>query len=88
MHPIHQPNETNSIQPDLQIGFSCIGGLEYYFELRVSIHRIQLNTPYIYIYIIFFINLILFFFSLIYFGLLRIIHDEFENLEYNLGILC
>ena len=87
MHPIHQPNETNSIQPDLQIGFSCIGGLEYYFELWVSIHLFQLNTPHIYIYI-YIIFLLIFFFSLIYFGLLRIIHDEFENLEYNLGILC
>ena len=68
-----------------QIGFLCIGGLEYYFELRVSIHLTQLDTPYIYFTLIL---VFFFFFSLIYFGILRIRHGEFENLEYNLGILC
>ena len=76
-HPTHQPNETNSIQLDALIWFFWVlvaWNIILSFGFRLILPN---STHHIYV-----ITLILvFFLSLIYFGILRIRHDEFEDLE-------
>ena len=86
-----KPTQPNPIS---WVGFwGLVGGLGCNFILGLGLGWVQVNSffntfdstrPTIYISLFYYYYLI---FILIYFGILRIIFDEFENSEYNLCIL-